>query len=52
LIKDQLVGLYSFCNDDTDEDDTWNDPNDNFTICTPEMIQARDVWYAQHNITP
>lgn len=49
LIKDQLVGLYSFCNDDADEDDTWNDPNDNFTICTPEMLRARDVWYAQHN---
>ena len=49
LIKDQLVGLYSFCNDDMDADDN-EDPNDNFTICTPDVLQASDAWYAAHSV--
>ena len=47
LIKDQLVGLYSFCNDDTDDSDTEFDPDDNFSIVTPQMIQARDAMCGQ-----
>lgn len=47
LIKDQLVGLYSFCNDDTDDADTEFDPDDNFSIVTPQMIQARDAMCGQ-----
>lgn len=46
LIKDQLVGVYSFCNDDFDADNN-DDPYDNFSIVTPAMIAARDSYYAQ-----
>lgn len=48
LIKDQLVGLYSFCNDDFDAEDN-DDPDDGFSIVTPQMLHARDAYYANMN---
>lgn len=48
-VKDQLVGLFSFCNDDMDDDDL-DDPNDGFSIITPQMIQARDAYFASRVI--
>ncbi len=46
LIKDQLVGLYSFCNDPFCPED-FKTPDDNFTIITPQMLAARDAYISQ-----
>ncbi len=45
LIKDQLCGLWSFCNDDLDVEDTMNDPNDGFSICDQAMIVETQKYY-------
>jgi hypothetical protein len=44
LIKDQLVGLYSFCNDPFCAED-FDYPKHNFSIITPQLLQARDAHY-------
>jgi hypothetical protein len=46
LIKDQLVGLYSFCNDPFIPED-FNCKEDKFSIITPQMLMARDEYYKQ-----
>jgi len=47
LIKDQLVGLYSFCNDSYSPQDFASE-DDKFTIITPEILHARDMWYKRN----
>lgn len=51
LLKDQLVGIYSFCNDDFDADDN-DDPNDGFSIINQSMLITRDAYYAQMSQQP
>jgi DNA-directed RNA polymerase beta' subunit len=48
-VKDQLVGLYSFCNDDNDDDEL-DDENDSFSIITPRMLQERDAYFSSRSI--
>jgi DNA-directed RNA polymerase beta' subunit len=50
LIKDQLCGIWSFCNDDDDVEDTMNDPDDGFTICDNGMLAAAEQFYASGGI--
>ncbi len=45
VIKDQLVALYSFCNDDADESDL-DIGGERFSIVNSEMIAQRDAVYA------
>lgn len=47
LIKDQSVGVFSFCNDDFDVDDEV-DPDEGFSIITPAILAARDAFYTQN----
>jgi hypothetical protein len=44
LIKDQLVGLFSFCNDPFCAED-FDNPRKKFSIITPQMLAARDAYY-------
>jgi hypothetical protein len=45
LIKDQLVGLYSFCNDPFCAED-FNNRKNNFSIITTQILAARDEYYS------
>jgi hypothetical protein len=45
LIKDQFVGLYSFCNDSFCAED-FDYPKHNFSIITPQLLQARNDYFA------
>jgi DNA-directed RNA polymerase beta' subunit len=51
LLSDQIVAIFSFCNDDFDAEDFDNDPT--FSVITPRIIAARNELYAgnlSHNI--
>ena len=49
LIKDELVALYSFANDDFDDDDDFDDQIE-FSIVDSDMIAKRDAAFAQMQI--